>query len=203
MRRRQALALVTGSLSFVAGCSSESTPDSAPTTSKTSTTTIQEPQMRELPMTAPSDRINCDADANPVSIADDDSYPERANGFELTASKDVVTMGEKITFALTNVGGAQQSTGEKFKYNILRQSDGWEPVYYTKGPAGYTDLGLYVSPGGGFQWPFTVTSKGLERQNDHNPTYYVCSPLEPSEYRFAFFGLGDNTVATRFTVKEP
>ncbi|NLV11824.1 hypothetical protein [Haloarcula argentinensis] len=119
MRRRQALALVTGSLSFVAGCSSESTPDSAPTTSKTSTTTIQEPQMRELPMTAPSDRINCDADANPVSIADDDSYPERANGFELTASKDVVTIGEKITFALTNVGGAQQSTGEKFKYTAL------------------------------------------------------------------------------------
>jgi hypothetical protein len=75
-------------------------------------------------------------------------------------------------------------------------------VYYTISQAGYTDLGLYVSPGGGFQW-LTVTSEGLERQNDHNPTYYVCSPLEPGEYRFAFFGLGDTTVATKFTAKDP
>jgi hypothetical protein len=151
-------------------------------------------------MTTPADPIDCGVDSHPVSLATDDLYPERVSGFKLTASKDVVTIGENITFTLTNDGANGQVVGEKYKYNILRQNDGWEPVYYTQGQASWTDLGVSVGPGGGFRWRFTVTKEGLERRNGHNPDYHVCSPLEPGEYRFAFFGLGDNTIATTFTV---
>jgi len=159
--------------------------------------------MRALSRTTPANPIDCDADPRPISRAAGDSYPERVNEFELTASKDVVTIGGKIAFTLTNVGDAPQVIGEKYKYNILRQNDGWEPVYYTTQQAAWTDLGLHVYPGGGFRWPFTITSERIERRNGYNPAYHVCAPLKPGEYRFAFFGLGDNVVATRFTVKDP
>src|SRR6056297_3048217 len=173
MRRRQALAVVTGSLSLVAGCSAESTTERTPIPSKTDTATPPESQIRELPMTPPTDPIDCDDDPHPVSVADGDSYPERANGFELTASKDVVTVGETITFTLTNVGDDPRAAGEQYKYNILRQDDEWEPVYVTQSRAGWTDLGIRVYPGGGFRWSFTATSEGLERRNDYNPDYHV------------------------------
>jgi len=156
-----------------------------------------------LPTTTPADAIDCDADPHPISVAGGDSYPERVNGFELMASKDIVTIGETITFTLTNVGDDPRVAGEKYKYNILRQHDGWEPVYVTQSRAMWTDMGIRVYPSGGFRWTFTATSEGLERRNDYNPDYHVCSPLEAGEYRFAFFGLGGNTVATTFGVTNP
>ncbi len=46
------------------------------------------------------------------------TLPERANGFELTASKGVVTIGERITFTLTNTetirGGSEKNTNTIF-----------------------------------------------------------------------------------------
>lgn len=202
MRRRQALALVTGSLSLVAGCSSDTTTDLTPTPSKTGTEITPESQIRELPMTTPPDPIDCDDDPRPVSRAAGDSYPDRANEFELTASKGVVTIGERITFTLTNIGDNPRGIGEKYKYNILRQHDGWEPIYFTESQAGWTDLGVRVYPGGGFRWTFTATNDGLERQNGYNPAYHVCSALEPGEYRFAFFGLGGSTISTTFMITD-
>lgn len=188
MRRRQALALITGGFSVVAGCSSNSESNSGA-------------QTRELSTTSPADPIDCDANPYPVTRADDNSYPEQINGFELTASKDTVSIGEAITFTLTNVGDERRGIGQKYKYNILRRDTEWKPIFYTQDQPVWTDLGINVRPGGEFRWPFTVDRKGLERQNGGNPSYHICFPLQPGEYRFAFFGVAGRTVATTFTVE--
>lgn len=219
MRRRHLLATAAGALSLAAGCRSdpESSPDTTtpsgttePTettvtaTTSTETTTIAEPRMRELPTTPPDGTIDCDASPYPIRAGIAGPYPERAGGFELTASTNAVAIGDRITFTLTNVGDDTRVIGEKYKYNILRRgTDEWEPVFYTPEQAVYTDLGIRVRPGGGFRWPFVVDQDGLERKNgEANMPYHVCSPLEPGEYRFAFFGLGDDAVATEFSVQE-
>lgn len=218
MRRRDVLASAAGSLIVAGGCLSGSESTGEPTTESTETAdsatesatseaesiTTAEPQMRVLPTTPPEKSLDCDGDLSPVTLGDGNSYPERHNGLELEASADTVAIGDEITFTLTNVGDEPQDTGEIYKYNLLRRNDGWEPVFYISEQNPWTDVGIQVNPGGGFRWPFTVEREGLERQNESNPTYYVCSPLEPGEYRFVFFGLvGTNVVGTTFSVTEP
>lgn len=219
MHRRDILASAAGSLIVTGGCLSGPEPTGEPATSTEPTETVDSatksaasetesittagPQMRVLPTTSPEETLDCDGDLSPVARADANSYPEQSNGFELETSTDAVRIGDEITFTLTNVGDEPQLTGEIYKYNLLRRNDGWEPVFYTSGQTPWTDVGIQVNPGGGFRWPFTVEREGLERQNESNPTYYVCSPLEPGEYRFAFFGLGSNIVGTTFSVTEP
>jgi hypothetical protein len=130
-----------------------------------------------------------------VLVSDADAY--RKPKF-LSSPTD--TIGEKITLTLTNVGNEPRGIGEKYKYNIAREDDGWEPVFYTHPDVGGTDIGVTVHPDGGFRLLFTVSQDGLERQNDGNPSYYVCSSLPAGEYRFEFFGVED-ALAVTFTVQ--
>lgn len=224
MRRRQVLSGAAGLLPLTAGCQTGSSPESEPTstgTTATSTTssgtsatettratrTTVEPTVDTLAETPPEVEADCGDDLPPVEFADSDSYPSAADGVELTASDETVAIGDDLTFALRNTGGEEVLLGEKYKYNVLRQSDtgDWEAVYRIAELTTWTALGIRVGPGGGYDWPFTFTRDGLERKNGKaNPPYVVCSPLEPGTYRFAFFGMADDeTLAVEFEVREP
>jgi hypothetical protein len=139
-----------------------------------------------------------------VKIADSDSYPEQADGFELMASTDTVTIGDEITFSLRNISNEERAIGVIYKYNIQRREDGeWSPVFDTPDPA-WIDGIESIAPGGGYDWPVTFDREGLERNNggSDGASYYVCEPLTPGVYRFSYWGV-DETLATRFTVEQP
>lgn len=210
MKRRQFLSVTAGITALTAGCRSESdsvtgsTPSATDTetqTDKTEPLTTTEPELLELPATPPDETIDCGAAPHPVTVANSTSLPEQSNGFRLEASKETVTVDDEISFTLINDTDQPGAIGEMYKYNILRQGDGWEPVFYTPRQPAYTDLAIEVVPDGGYRWPFTVNQRGMERRNGHNAAYHVCSPIEPGVYRFVFFGLGDTPVGAKFTVE--
>jgi hypothetical protein len=165
-----------------------------------------EPSVDTLPRTPPEVDGDCGDDLEAVTFAASDAYPSTSSGIELTVSDQTVAIGDDVTFSLRNVGDEEKLLGQLYKYNILREADGgdWEPVYRIAELTTWTDLGILVAPGGGYDWPFTFTSDGLERKNGRsNPPYVVCSPLDPGTYRFAFFGAVDGeTLAVEFDVVE-
>jgi len=56
-----------------------------------------------------------------------DVSPERADGFERTASKDTVAIGDETTFSLRNVGDERQSVGAIYSYDLHREDSDWRP----------------------------------------------------------------------------
>jgi len=99
--------------------------------------------------------------------------------------------------------------GNIHKYNITRQTEeSWEPIFQTP-ERDFLDDAETLLPGAGYDWPFTFTQQGLER--DHPRTdvsYHVCSPLEPATYSFTFWGatsddLPKKPFGTTFTVESP
>ena len=158
--------------------------------------------METLPREPPDAAGDCGSDELSGVDGPDGTTPSQSNGFELAASKDTVIVGEESTFTLTNVGDERTGIGEIYKYGIQRRNgDEWTGIYHTPGSL-WTDLAILVPPGGGYEWQFTFDRNGLERQNGHNPTYYVCSSIESGTYRFAFWGL-EETVTVEFTVEAP
>lgn len=218
MHRRQVLLGTSALLAGVAGCSAnerasptgtETSTDSTSSTRQSPGSTTEppqqtaEPEIRTLPQRAPSEEIDCsDEDIDPVEAADGESYPEQADGFELTASTETITIGDEITFSLRNVSDKEQTIGVIYKYNIQRREDGeWGPIYYTRYLDVIDDV-VRIAPGGGYDWPFTFTREGLERNNGiDGARYYVCEPLTPGVYRFSYWGV-DVTLSTRFTVEQ-
>lgn len=111
-------------------------------------------------------------------------------GFDLTLNRRELVRGDTLTPSLTNVTDAEQSTGNRKKYDIqFRGAEGWHSIFGTDGIAPWTDEAVGHQPGEGFTWELTVTQDGLTEAVDHGPAYYVCSPLEPGTYRFVFWGI--------------
>jgi hypothetical protein len=226
MKRRRVLLHVAGAASMTAGCltdadssagtttttstsatpSTTATPTTDEATATTEPRTTVEPEIETLPQESPENDIDCgDDELFEVSHGGQESYPERAEAFEVEASTDTVTIGEDVTFLLTHVGSEQRGIGTIYRYNIQRREDDeWVPVYHTPEPL-WTDLLVYKAPGGGYEWSFTFDREGIERQNGPtNAPYHVCSPLEPGTYRFVYWGLGDGDGrAVEFTVENP
>jgi hypothetical protein len=202
MKRRRVLLHASVAISLTAGCLSSSEPVNETTTEPQQAT--PEPEVDTLGQRPPDDEFDCSDEAmEPIDFLTDESYPETADGFELTASSDTISMGDEITFSLRNVGTQRSSVGTIYKYLFQhRENEEWQPVYSTPN-SGWIDSVEAIRPGGGYDWPFTFTQDGLERANPGNAHHYVCVPLEPGTYRFVYWGVGEEAVATRFTIESP
>lgn len=202
MKRRAVLLHATAAASLTAGCLSTSGTSGETTTGPQPTTV--EPDIRTLSRRPPDADTDCGDDAmEPLDFLPQESCPERADGFELTATTERVTLGDEITFSLRNVGSERRSVGAIYKYAFQRrEGSDWVPVYHTPN-SGWIDGVNAIRPGGGYDWPFTFDRAGLERANPGSADHYVCTPLEPGTYRFLYWGVGEEAIATRFTVETP
>jgi len=184
-----------------AGCSSD---NDSPRESEADLTTPADPRVRTHRWAPPDDSLSCaDEAVEPMEAVTDEQFPEQSDALELTASTDTVVIGDEITFSLRNVGTEVTSLGSIHTYAFQRRDgDGWAPIYHTFGSEWYSAwIGFW--PGGGYDWSFTFDRNGLERRNSTNPSYLVCSPLEPGTYRFVHWGSSRPALATEFTAEAP
>ncbi|WP_276299653.1 hypothetical protein [Halorussus lipolyticus] len=227
MRRRTALkALASASVGLsVAGClGAEEEPGTA--TSRTSATATRTTETGEINVTETTEASTDDAQqtrtttrecppkGQPAPSCGDDW--ERLNagtsgdvslgtvgGFELTAEPTTLSLGDCVTFRLTNTTDEKLTTGVREKYDIHRKTaDGWQSVLFTK-HRGYIDFGIMQSPGEGFVWKRRLSQAGLSGHSDRHEAR-ACEPLEPGTYRFVYWGGAGNfdALGVEFEVTE-
>jgi len=110
-----------------------------------------------------------------------------AGGFEVTADPPTLSLGDCVTFRLTNTGDESQVTGTKQTYDIHRKTaEGWRSVLFTN-RRGYNSLGIRHEPGEGFVWKRRFSQAGLSRDSEYRGIR-ACEPLEPGTYRFVYWG---------------
>lgn len=169
----------------------ESTTAETATTTTTETTTDAPEETRTTTRKCPpkdQQAPSCGDDWKRVNAATSgDVSRGTAGGFELTAEPTTLSLGDCVTFRLTNTSDENQLTGIKEKYDIHRRTaDGWQSVLFTK-HRGYSDLGMRHGPGEGFVWKRRLSQAGLSGHSDHRGTR-ACEPLEPGTYRFVYWG---------------
>lgn len=203
MNRRRYLrhAAAAAVATLAAGCSSA---DESSGESEVDQTPPEEPFVRTHRWAPPDDSLSCDDEAvEPLDAVTDEPFPEQSAGLELTSSTDTVVIGDEITFSLRNVGTDVTNLGSIHKYAFQRRDgDGWAPVYHTSGSE-WDNAWIGFWPGGGYDWSFTFDGDGLERRNSTDPSYLVCSPLEPGTHRFVHWGSSRPALATQFTAEAP
>ncbi|UPW01622.1 hypothetical protein M0R88_05845 [Halorussus gelatinilyticus] len=126
-----------------------------------------------------------------------------AGGFELTAEPTTLSLGDCVTFRLTNRSGEKRTTGIRECYDIHRKTDGgWQSVLFTK-RRGYIDLGIWQEPGEGFVWKRRLSQAGLSGHSERHEVR-ACEPLEPGTYRFVYWGGAGHfdSIAAEFEVTE-
>ena len=208
-----ALPAISGCLDDSTGSPNTTTTEPTETATTTQSTTSPPPRglegVEEFPRDPPETDVECGDEALAYVQRPSGPRVQRHSGLELTASAETIAIGDEITFSVRNVSDEPVDVGNIHKYNINRQTDdGWESIFQTPEKAWYDDLETLL-PGAGYDWPFTFTQQGLER--DHPPadvSYHVCSPLEPGTYSFVFFGatsddLPEELLGTTFTVESP
>lgn len=114
--------------------------------------------------------------------------------------------GDEVRISLRNVSDRHLSTGNEHKYNLeLLTEAGWTDVRGRDAdrPLPYTDGALSHSPGGGFEWTFTLTEEGIVEGHVHEDSLRVCPDLQPGRYRFRYWGVpGDESIAVAFDLVE-
>lgn len=114
---------------------------------------------------------------------------EQLAGFTLTLSKESVARGGQIMARLRNVTDEDQSSGNRYKYDIQRQTAaGWRSIFQIPKTSYWTDEGLIHPPDTGLTWNLRLTQNDLER-TDGQPDYYVCEPVVAGTYRFVYWGI--------------
>jgi hypothetical protein len=118
------------------------------------------------------------------------------SGFVLTTSSETVARGDQITFQLRNVTGEDQTSGNRSKYTIHRETPaGWRDIFFrapesAQIPA-YDDDAITHPPDGGFSWQLTFSRAGLAHDIENGSgSLAVCPPLQPDTYRFVYWGVG-------------
>lgn len=222
MKRRRVLRniSITAALSAISGClggltgDAQTTPtDSTGTTTATQSTTSPPTRglegVEEFPKEPPETDARCGDETLAYVQRPSGPRVQQHSGLELTASGEKISISDEITFSLRNVSDDPVEVGNIHKYNIRRQTDGgWEPIFQTPEKAWLDDVETLL-PDAGYDWPFTFTQQGLER--NHPPagvSYHVCSPLEPGTYSFVFWGATSDDVpeellGTTVTVESP
>lgn len=208
-----ALPAISGCLGGLAGDENTSTTESTGTATATQSTTIPSSRglegVEEFPTEPPESGAECGDEMLEYVRRPSGPRVQRHSGLELTASAETIAIGDEITFSLRNVSDEVAEVGNIHKYNIKRETEeGWEPIFQTPEKAWLDDLER-LFPGAGYDWPFTFTQQGLER--NHPPagvSYHVCSPLEPGTYSFAFWGataddVPEELLGTTVTVESP
>jgi hypothetical protein len=213
MKRRRVLRniSITAALPVIAGClggptgnADTTTTDSEGAAAATQADTPRQPRGLEGVKEFPNEPPEADVGNPDVECGDETlEYVRRPSGprvqqirgLELTASPETIAIGDEITFSLRNRSDEPVEVGNIHKYNIRRQTDGgWEPIFQTPEKAWLDDVETLL-PGAGYDWPFTFSQQGLER--NHPPagvSYHVCAPLEPGTYSFAFWGATSDDV---------
>lgn len=219
--RRQVLeALALGTSSLVAGCPSLSGrtdtdhPASSPSQGDAST-------QAETPFPTPVENPR----ASPAPTCRDGYHSldpwyvvtgaGPLGGFRLSLGSTENTRGDTLTATVRNVTDSEQDTGNKKKYDIqYRSESGWHTILGTENEiASFTDEAVGHQPQEGFSWELPLTQDGLSNAVDHLPTFYVCHPLDPGDYRFVYWGLSseleantdyetDYALGVRFTLSD-
>ena len=112
-----------------------------------------------------------------------------------------LSLGDCVTFRLTNRSDEEQLTGIEEKYDIHRRTaDGWQSVLFTKWRA-YEDPGISQRRGEGFVWRRRLSRGGLSVEGDK---HVACEPLGTGTYRFVYWGVGDgfDALGVKFEVTE-
>ena len=178
--RRRLLTLVAASLPLsIAGCAGSGTQ---------STQTPYNPSDTEPARSAPSCPDGVDS-LDPGWVVTG-SGP--AGGFELTAGQSTVAQGESLTVTLQNVTDRTRTTGNRRKLDLqYRGTDGWHTIFGTQSDAVWTDIAIEHQPGTAFGWTFTMSEDGITTFLDEldAPLYALCSPIDPGEYRFVYWGI--------------
>jgi hypothetical protein len=201
--RREVLAAATAGGSLVlGGCTSggSTRSDRTRSASPPSSTDTPSPSRTATERATPSATPFEDGRASPAPTCPDGYDPLRPRwvvegpgplgGFELSLARDTLERGATLTARLTNVTAETRTTGTEKKYDIQsRDGDDWYSVFGTEPEAFHTDEAVTHRPGDGFVWELPLTREGLTDAVDTGPTYAVCGPLEPGEYRFVYWGI--------------
>lgn len=128
-------------------------------------------------------------------------------GFELRLDGETYSKGENLTAELRNVSNQKQGAGNRQKYDIQsRGPDGWHTIIGVREAEGFewTDEGYLIPPGNGWTWRLTLTQDGVWDGEGGGQSYHACQRLEPGNYRFVFWGVGESEEALGipFTVVE-
>lgn len=115
------------------------------------------------------------------------------DGFDLALNKETYSVGETLVAELVNVTNEVRSTGVKSKFDIQKQAeDGYHSIFgipEDEDPI-WPLVGIRHPPGEGFTWRLTLSLEGLsEGQIESAPSLQACQPIEPSKYRFVFWGI--------------
>lgn len=150
-------------------------------------------------------RARCDG-ARPVGTAHVDGAVYEHEKLQLEVCPETVAKGDEITFELVNASDSPLNTGNSSKYFVQKSGDdGWTAIVSEAEPERsllFNDDAVLQQPGEGFRWTGEVSRRGLSRSVSNGlGTLVVCSPLEPGEYRFVYFGTLGQPLATRFTVE--
>lgn len=167
------------------------------------TTRTQQTSVDETKSTVPPCKELYDPD---FSFKEEEIKYHSCNGFVLTVTPKTVELGDKITVTLQNTTTQNQETGNKQKYDIQYKSDnGWRSIFklYHRG---WSEQAIIHRPNDGFVWKQRFSAEGLSQKHKYNPSYHVCSELQPGEYRFLYWGLINSeecsVLAAKFTVKD-
>jgi len=113
--------------------------------------------------------------------------------WRLTTNSDSLQYGDEVRVTLTNESAQEAYTGIAAKYDVQeRTEDGWRSVLWIDGKVALTDQAIAHEPGEGLAWTFTIREETMEGVADD---YHICDAVRPGRYRFAYYGIGDESAA--------
>lgn len=208
MKRRHLLG-TCGAVLCLAGCpTTTEQPTETETTTTEADTSTPTPDSELLPrrLSSPIDDLGAqcdDATFLSTGFVGDVGYDHEH--FRLEATPDTVQVGQDLTITLENTSEVPQNTGNSSKYFVYYDGpNGLEPVANEapiQSPS-FDDDAVLHQPGGGFAWTGEVSQEGFSRRiSNGSGAFVVCSPLEPGQYHFVYWGLGNSpALGTRFSV---
>lgn len=204
--RREVLQALTAVVPVgLAGCSS--LPPSGPTTSTASDIASKSPTDEPPISGTPAAPVpSCPEGYHSFEPWWKVKGPGPLGGFELSLNKQSYTQGEELTARLRNITDESRTTGVKKMFDIqFEGNQGWHTIFgLPEGQdAAYPLVGLRHPSGEGFTWNLTLSQEGLsEGSIESAKQFHACLPIEPGNYRFVYWGVGESKAAigVQFTV---
>jgi len=195
---REALQLAVATLSTSSvGCLSRAV-------NQSTATPDSQTELRSSP-TSPSDTPN-DIGAAPASncpdgyTADFDPWwtvvgSGPLDGFELSLDKGTYAVGEQLVAKLRNVTEEEKNSSHESKVDIQHYgSNGWHTIFGASDePRGvFPAVAEVHQPNEGYTWEVTLSKSALvEEGGDIAWFLHPCRKIDPGNYRFVYWGIGD------------
>lgn len=190
MSRREALRLAAPIFAIGSGgcLSSNATgsPSQTPTASPSSTDTPDKVGAAPVPSCPDGYKTSYDPWWTVVG-------PGPLEGMDLTINKETYTKGEQLVAKLRNVTDQEKKVGSDGKIDIQYQgTDSWHTIFGVPEDqdAAFPQVGVFMQPNEGYTWEFTLSKAGLSAGKVAS-FFHACHPIEPGQYRFVYWGVGD------------